>query len=93
MLHITSNDENKLVYLYHDIIVINYVTISTRSPEIVNIKLTSNTAYGKFELSPDEKVDHTYESLENYENVGLQDNAPQEVNGDTSNQPPAVNVN
>ena len=55
--------------------------------------MMSNTACGKFEFSPDETVDHTYESLENYDNVGLRDNAPQEVNGDTSNQPPAVNVN
>ena len=58
------------------------LSISTHSPEIVNIEMMSNTACGKFEFSPDETVDHTYESLENYE-----------VNGDTSNQPPAVNVN
>ena len=38
-------------------------------------------------------MDHIYESLENYENVGPRDNAPQEVNGDTSNQPPATNIN
>ena len=71
------------------------LSISTHSPEIVNIELMSNTAYGKFEGSPDETVDHTYETLENYENVGLRDNAPHdsEVNGDTSNQPPAHNVN
>ena len=37
-------------------------------------------------------MDHTYESLENYENVG-RDDVPQELNGgDTSNQPVA-NVN
>ena len=69
------------------------LSISTHRPEIVDVELTSNSAYGKFEFSPDEKVDHTYESLENYENVGLRDNAPQEVNGDTSIEPPATNVN
>ena len=78
---------------YDIMIIMLLLSISTHSPEIVNIELTSNTAYGKFESSPDERVDHTYESLEKYENVGLRDNAPQEVNGDTSNQPPAVNVN
>ena len=33
--------------------------------------------------------------MENYENVGPRDNAPHdsEVNGDTSNQPPATNDN
>ena len=36
-------------------------------------------------------MDPTYESLENYENVG-RDDVPQELNGDTSNQPVA-NVN
>ena len=74
--------KSKFIALYDDII--NYVillSISTHSPEIVNIELTSNTAYGNFELSPDERVDRTYESVENYENVGLQDNAPHDSEG------------
>ena len=78
---------------YNIIVIMLLLSISTHSPEIVNIKLTSNTAYGKFKFLPVETVDHTYESLENYETMGLRDNAPQEVNGDTSNQPPATNVN
>ena len=64
----------------------------THSPGNVNIELESNKAYEKVEFPPNETVDHTYESLENYENLG-RDDVPQELNGgDTSNQPVA-NVN
>ena len=48
----------------------------------VNIELTGNTAYGKFDIS--ETVDHTYESLEYYEHIGRAN----EVNVDTSDHPP-----
>ena len=61
------------------------LSISTHSPAIVNIELKSNTVYGKIEGFPYETVDHTYESLKNFENVGLKDNAPHdsEENDDT----------
>ena len=36
----------------------------------MNIELTGNTAYGKFEFQTNEILDHTYESLENYEHIG-----------------------
>ena len=66
--------------MHYDII--NYVillSISTHSP---GFEIMSNTAYGNFELSPEERVDRTYESVENYENVGLRDNAPHDSEGD-----------
>ena len=47
----------------------------------LSLEIMSNTAYEKFELSPEERVDRTYESVENYENVGLRDNAPHDSEG------------
>ena len=53
----------------------------------MNIELTGNTAYGKFEFS--ETVDHTYEPLYDYVYIGRAN----EVNVNTSNQAPATYMN
>ena len=53
----------------------------------MNIELTGNTAYGKFEFS--ETVDHTYEPLYDYVYIGRAN----EVNVNTSNQVPATYMN
>ena len=50
----------------------------------MNIELTGNTAYGKFEFQKNETLDHTYESLENYEYIGRVN----EVNVGTYDHPP-----
>ena len=70
---------------------------------MVNIELKSNTAYGNVVFQSSETVDHTYEPLENYENIGGHseevsdvtsdhptgsDNMTEQVNDDTSDQPP-----
>ena len=57
---------------------------------MVNIELTSNTAYGNVVFQSSETLDHTYEPLENYENIG---GHRQEVSDDTYDHPiGSVNV-
>ena len=46
-----------------------YVTHWLHSPEIVSIKLTSNTAYENVVFHSRDTVDNTYEPLENYKNI------------------------
>ena len=54
---------------------------------MVNIELKSNTAYGNVVF---QTLDHTYEPLENYENIG---GHRQEVSDDTYDRPiGSVNV-
>ena len=57
---------------------------------MVNIELKSNTAYGNVVFQSSETLDHTYEPLENYENIG---GHRQEVSDDTYDRPiGSVNV-
>ena len=51
---------------------------------MVNIELKSNTAYGNVVFQSSETVDHTYEPIENYENIGGHN---EEVCGDTYDYP------
>ena len=79
-----------------------YVIHWLYSPEIVNIELKSNTAYGNVVFQSSETLDFTYEPIETYECIGGHNEeacgdtydypigsdsmTEQELGGDTSNQ-------